>query len=130
MQKRARENPKISFEWNSVVEEIHEPAANRVTGLTLRNVVTGERKEIPVDGVFIAIGHSPATAIFKGKIDLHADGHVVVTNGTRTSVPGVFAAGDVRDPRYRQAISAAGSGCMAAIDALKYLEGEKAEPGW
>ncbi len=129
MQKKTRENPKISFEWNSVVEEILGQAANRVTGLLLKNVKTGERKELPVDGVFIAVGHVPATAASREKLKLDAKGYII-TKGTRTSVPGVFAAGDVRDPRYRQAVSAAGSGCMAAIDALKYLEGEEAEPGW
>lgn len=129
MQKKALGNKKIAYEWNSIVEDIRDPAANRVTGLVLKNVNTGERKELPVDGVFVAVGHEPATAVFKGKLELDAKGHVV-TRGTRASVPGVFAAGDVRDARYRQAISAAGSGCMAAIDALKYLEGEEAEPGW
>jgi thioredoxin reductase (NADPH) len=129
MQKKALDNKKISYEWNSLVEDIRDPAAHRVTALVLRNVKTGERKELPVDGVFVAVGHDPATAVFKGKIELDAKGYVV-TKGTRTSVPGVFAAGDVQDPRYRQAVSAAGSGCMAAIDALKYLEGEEALPGW
>ena len=129
MQKKARDNKKIAYEWNSVVEDIRDPAANRVTALVLKNVKTGERKELAVDGVFVAVGHLPATAVFKGKLELDTKGHVV-TRGTRTSVPGVFAAGDVKDPRYRQAISAAGSGCMAAIDVLKYLEGEEAEPGW
>jgi len=95
----------------------------------LRNIKTEEKKELPVDGVFVAVGHEPATSIFKGKIELDERGYVV-TKGTRTSVPGVFAAGDVQDPRYRQAISAAGSGCQAAIEALKYVEGEDALPGW
>jgi len=129
MQKKALENPKIDFEWNSAVEDILDPALNKVTALVLRNVKTGQKKEIPVDGVFVAVGHEPATGVFRGKIVIDEKGYVV-TSGTRTSVPGVFAAGDVQDPRYRQAISAAGSGCQAAIDALKFLEGEDALPGW
>ena len=129
MQKKALENPKIDFEWNSAVEDILDPALNKVTALVLRNVKTGQKKEIPVDGVFVAVGHEPATGAFRGKIEIDEKGYVV-TSGTRTSVPGVFAAGDVQDPRYRQAISAAGSGCQAAIDALKFLEGEDALPGW
>jgi len=129
MQKRAFDNPKISYEWNAVVEDILDPAQNKVTALVLRNVKTNERKELPVDGVFVAVGHDPATSVFKGKLDLDQRGYIV-TKGTSTSVPGVFAAGDVADPRYRQAISAAGSGCRAAIDALKFLQGEDALPGW
>ena len=129
MQKKALDNEKISVEWGSVVEDIRDPAAGRVTALALKSMKTGERKELPVDGVFVAVGHDPATAVFKGKIELDAKGYVI-TKGSRTSVPGVFAAGDVQDPRYRQAISAAGSGCMAAIEVLKYLEGEDALPPW
>jgi thioredoxin reductase (NADPH) len=129
MQKRALDNPKIDFEWNSTVEEILDPAKNKVTALVLKNVKTGATKELPVDGVFVATGHEPATGLFKGKIDLDDKGYVV-TRRARTSVDGVFAAGDVQDPRYRQAISAAGSGCQAAIEALKFLEGEDALPGW
>jgi len=129
MQKKALENPKIDFEWNSTVEDILDPAKNKVTALILKNVTTGATKEFPVDGVFVAVGHEPATELFRGAIELDAKGYIV-TNGTRTSVRGVFAAGDVQDPRYRQAISAAGSGCQAAIDALKFLEGEDASPGW
>ncbi len=129
MQKRALDNPKIDFEWNSTVEDVLDPAKNKVTALVLKNVKTGETKELPVDGVFVAIGHEPATGLFKGKVELDAKGYVV-TRGTRTSVAGVFAAGDVQDPRYRQAISAAGSGCQAAIEALKFIAGEDALPGW
>ncbi len=129
MRKRAMDNPKIDYEWNVIVEDIRDPSKNRVTALALKNTKTGEKKELPVDGVFVAVGHEPATALFKGKIELDAKGYIV-TRGTRTTVPGVFAAGDVQDQRYRQAISAAGSGCQAAIDALKYLEGEDALPGW
>jgi thioredoxin reductase (NADPH) len=94
-----------------------------VTGIVLRNVKTGERSEVPLDGVFIAIGHTPNTELFKGQIDLDPAGYVITKGGTRTNVPGVFAAGDVQDHIYRQAITAAGSGCMAAIDAERYLEG-------
>jgi thioredoxin reductase (NADPH) len=129
MQKRALQNPKVDFEWNSVVEKVLDPAQNKVTALVLKNIKTGELKEIPVDGVFVAIGHVPATTLFKDKLELDAKGYIVA-RGTRTSVSGVFAAGDVQDPRYRQAISAAGSGCQAAIEALKFLEGEDAQPGW
>jgi thioredoxin reductase (NADPH) len=129
MQKKALDNKKIDYEWNSIVEDIRDPSQNKVTALVLKNVKTGERSELPVDGVFVAVGHEPSTAIFKGKIELDKKGYIV-TRGARTSVPGVFAAGDVQDPRYRQAISAAGSGCQAAIEALKYLQGEDALPGW
>jgi thioredoxin reductase (NADPH) len=129
MQRKAVENPKIDFEWNSIVEEILDPAKNKVTALVLRNVKTGATNEFAVDGVFIAVGHEPATGVFKGAVELDEKGYVV-TKGTRTSVPGVFAAGDVQDSRYRQGISAAGSGCQAAIDALKFLEGEDAIQPW
>ncbi len=129
MQKKALDNPKIAFEWNAVVEDILDPALNKVTALVLGDVKTGARRELAVDGVFVAVGHDPATALFKGKIELDPHGYVV-TKGTSTSVRGVFAAGDVADPRYRQAISAAGSGCRAAIDALKFLQGEESAPGW
>ena len=129
MQKRALDNPKIDFEWNSTVEEILDPAKNKVTALVLKNVKTGAKKEFPVDGVFVATGHEPATGLFRGKIDLDEKSYIVA-RGTRTSISGVFAAGDVQDPRYRQGISAAGSGCQAAIEALKFLQGEDALPGW
>jgi len=129
MQKKAFDNPKIEFEWDSVVEDILDVNENRVTAVVLKNVKTGETKELPVDGVFIAIGHDPATSIFKDKLELDEKGYIIA-NGTRTSVPGVFAAGDVADSRYRQAISAAGTGCMAAIEALKFIEGENATGGW
>ncbi len=130
MQRKVKENPKIEVIWNSVVEDIMDPSQNKVTGLVLKDTKTGEKRELPVDGVFVAIGHDPSTSIFKGKIELDDRGYIVVTDGTKTSVPGVFAAGDVADPRYRQAISAAGSGCRAAIDALAFLQGENAVPSW
>ena len=123
MQDKAFANPKISFEWNSDVEDIKDAGKGEVTAIVLRNNVTGEFKEIPVDGVFVAIGHTPNTALVAGQIELDANGYIVTHLGPRTSIPGVFACGDVQDHVYRQAITAAGSGCMAAIDAEKYLEG-------
>jgi thioredoxin reductase (NADPH) len=123
MQDKAFANPKISFEWNTEVEEVRDTGKNEVTALVLRNTRTGERKELPVEGVFVAIGHTPNTSLFKGQLDMDANGYLVTHAGSRTSVPGVFACGDVQDHIYRQAITAAGSGCMAAIDAEKYLEG-------
>jgi len=123
MQDKAFANPKISFEWNTEVEEITDVGKGEVTSMRLRNSRTGERKDIPVDGVFVAIGHTPNTSLFKGKLDMDANGYLVTHDGTRTSVPGVYACGDVQDHIYRQAITAAGTGCMAAIDAEKYLEG-------
>jgi thioredoxin reductase (NADPH) len=123
MQDKAFANAKISFEWNAEVEEIKDTGKGEVTGMVIRNHQTGVIKEIPVDGVFVAIGHTPNTALFKDKLDTDANGYIVTHSGSRTSVPGVFACGDVQDHIYRQAITAAGSGCMAAIDAEKYLEG-------
>jgi thioredoxin reductase (NADPH) len=123
MQDKAFANPKIAFEWNTGIEEIRDTGKGEVTAAVLSNLKTGERKELPVEGVFIAIGHTPNTTLFKGKLDMDANGYLKTHDGTRTSVPGVFACGDVQDHVYRQAITAAGSGCMAAIDAEKYLEG-------
>jgi thioredoxin reductase (NADPH) len=119
---RVLANPKISVVWNAVVTEIH--GEQEVTGVTLTDTVTGAVMERPIDGVFVAIGHSPNTAIFQDQVGLDAKGYIVHTgHGTATSVPGVFAAGDVADSVYRQAITAAGSGCQAAIDAEHYLAG-------
>jgi len=123
MQDKAFANQKISFEWNAEVEEIKDTARGDVTAMVLRNNQTGERKEIHVDGVFVAIGHTPNTSLFRGQLETDPNGYIITHAGTRTSVPGVFACGDVQDHVYRQAITAAGSGCMAAIDAEKYLEG-------
>ncbi len=123
MQDKAFANPKISFEWNSEVEDVKDLASGAVTAILLRDNITGQRKELPVEGVFVAIGHTPNTSLFTGQLDMDANGYLVTHTGTRTSVPGVFACGDVQDHIYRQAITAAGSGCMAAIDAEKYLEG-------
>ncbi len=130
MQKRVFENEKIEIVWDSVVEDILDVSKDRVTAAVLKNVKTGEKKELPVEGVFVAIGHDPATRVFEGFVELDDAGYVVTGRTTATSTPGVFAAGDVCDTRYKQAISAAGSGCRAAIDALKYLQGEDVSPGW
>jgi thioredoxin reductase (NADPH) len=123
MQEKAFANPKISFEWNADVEEITDIGKGEVTGMVLRNNQTGARKEVSVEGVFVAIGHTPNTSLFRDQIDLDANGYIVTHMGSRTNVPGVFACGDVQDHVYRQAITAAGSGCMAAIDAEHYLDG-------
>ncbi|HSL23342.1 MAG TPA: thioredoxin-disulfide reductase [Vicinamibacterales bacterium] len=122
MQDKALSHPKISFEWNSVVEEVKDPGQKAVTSAVLRNVKTGVSKELPVDGLFVAIGHTPNTGLFAGQIDMDENGYIRTRAGTRTNVPGVFACGDVQDHIYRQAVTAAGTGCMAAIDAEKFLE--------
>jgi thioredoxin reductase (NADPH) len=123
MQDRALKNPKIAVIWNSVVEDILDPEQGKVTGVRLRNALTGERSERAVDGLFVAIGHEPNTRVFQGQVELVANGYVKVVPGTpQTSVPGVFAAGDVADHVYRQAVTAAGTGCMAALEAERYLE--------
>jgi len=126
MQDRAFANPKISFVWNSEVVDILDPAVGKVTGVVLRDVVTGARSERRADGVFVAIGHLPNTAILRGQVDLLPSGYVRVEPGTtRTSVPGVFAAGDVQDSVFRQAVTAAGTGCMAALEAERWLEAQR-----
>ena len=125
MQDKAFANPKISFEWNSELSEVKGVEQGVVTGVVLRNLPTGDTKDLAVDGVFVAIGHTPNTSLFKGQLDLDANGYIEVGRGSQTSVPGVFACGDVQDHVYRQAITAAGTGCMAAIDAERYLESEE-----
>ncbi|TKS61545.1 MAG: thioredoxin-disulfide reductase [Nitrospira sp.] len=120
MQHRAMHNEKITFVWNSVVEDIL--GSDVVTGVRLKNLVTGKTSEMPCAGVFVAIGHRPNTALFVGQLEMDAKGYLITNHGTTTSVPGVFAAGDVQDSTYRQAVTAAGSGCMAAIDAERFLE--------
>ena len=110
----------IDVVWNAVIEEVLDPVKGEVTGLRLKNVKTGERFERAVQGVFIAIGHTPNTAAFAGQIDLDAEGYIVTTD-TKTSKPGVFAAGDVQDRHYKQAVTAAGTGCMAALEAERFL---------
>ncbi len=123
MQDKAFANPKIAFEWNADVEDIMDDGKGEVTRMSVVNNRTGARKELKVDGVFVAIGHTPNTSLFKGQIELDANGYIVTHLGSRTSVPGVFACGDVQDHIYRQAITAAGSGCMAAIDAEHFVDG-------
>ena len=123
MQDKAFANPKIDFIWDSEVIDVSDLEKGEVTGIVLRHLKTGEIRHLAVDGVFIAIGHTPNTALFRGQIDLDPNGYIVTRGGTRTNIPGVFAAGDVQDHVYRQAVTAAGSGCMAAIDAERYLEG-------
>ncbi|MSV29739.1 MAG: thioredoxin-disulfide reductase [Bryobacterales bacterium] len=121
---RAHANPKIKFLTNTVVEEIFDVSKNTVTGARLKNVVTGEVWNQEVDGFFVAIGHIPNTAVFKGQIETDPDGYILSKGGARTSVKGVFHAGDVQDRTYRQAITASGAGCMAAMEAEKFLEAE------
>ncbi len=123
LQKRLFDNPKIEMVWDTVLEEVigtEDPKS--VTGARLKNVKTGEISERPVDGIFIAIGHSPATKLFAGKVSMNSGGYILTEpDSTATSVPGVFAAGDVKDEIYRQAVTAAGMGCMAALEAEKYI---------
>jgi thioredoxin reductase (NADPH) len=121
---RVRQNPKIKFLLNTVVEDIYDVNQGVVTGVKLRNVLTDEMTEREVDGFFVAIGHVPNTAPFIGQIDLDPDGYILSKGGARTSVEGVFHAGDVQDRTYRQAITAAGAGCMAAMEAERFLEAE------
>jgi thioredoxin reductase (NADPH) len=122
MQERARKNSKIGFVWNTAVEEVLDVSGGKVTGIRTRNLVDGSEGLIECDGLFIGIGHQPNTHLFEGKLHLNESGYLLVTEGTRTSVPGVFAAGDVADHVYRQAVTAAGTGCMAALDAQRFLE--------
>ncbi len=120
MQDRAMKNEKLSFRWNSFVEEVM--GDDVVTGLRLRDSITNQTDELECKGVFVAIGHTPNTQIFRGQIDMDANGYIQTSHGTATNVHGVFAAGDVQDSHYRQAITAAGTGCMAAMDAERFLE--------
>jgi thioredoxin reductase (NADPH) len=122
MQDKAKANPKIMIEWNTEVIDVKDPAAGSLSSLRLRNSKTGAERDLAVDGLFVAIGHTPNTALFKGQLDMDETGYLVTRDGSKTNVPGVFACGDVQDRVYRQAITAAGSGCMAAIDAERYLE--------
>jgi thioredoxin reductase (NADPH) len=125
MQDRAVKNPKISFIWDSVVDKVYgDPKAGGVTGVRLKNLKTGETQDFKTDGLFIAIGHEPNTKLFVGQLNLNAAGYIITHDGTKTGVPGVFACGDVQDHVYRQAVTAAGTGCMAAIDAERFLEGQ------
>jgi thioredoxin reductase (NADPH) len=123
-QERLFKHPKVSVIWDSALEEVvgtHDPIS--VTGAKIKNLKTGEVKTLNADGIFIAIGHQPNTAIFKGQIELDSDGYILTTPGsTKTNIDGVFAAGDVQDKIFRQAVTAAGTGCMAALEAAKYIE--------
>ncbi len=122
MQEKAFKNPKIDFVWDSIPDKILDVNQGKVTGVIIKNLKTSAFAERPVDGVFVAIGHTPNTQIFRDLLDMDELGYIKTHDGTRTSVPGVFAAGDVQDRVYRQAITAAGSGCMAAMDAERFLE--------
>ena len=122
MQERARANSKISWVWNSAVTDIHDPAKKTVSGVTLKDVQTGKESQLPCDGVFVAIGHTPTTHFLKGQVELDEKGYLILKKGTQTSVSGVFGCGDIHDVRYKQAVSAAGWGCMAAIDCERYLQ--------
>ena len=122
MQDKARANPKIAWILDSEVEAIHDTGKGEVTSMVVRHNKTGAKTEVPVSGVFVAIGHTPNTSLFRGQMELDANGYIITRDGSKTSLPGVFACGDVQDHIYRQAITAAGSGCMAALDAERYLD--------
>src|SRR5439155_26143824 len=125
MQDRAEKNPKISFVWNTVVDEVYgDPKAGGVTGVRFKNVKTGMTEDFKTDGLFIAIGHEPNSKLFISQLDLDPNGYILTRDGTKTNIPGVFACGDVQDHIYRQAVTAAGTGCMAAIDAERFLESQ------
>ena len=124
MLERAKSNPKIKFLTNTVVEDVYDATKGEVTGVKLRNVLTKETYDREVDGFFVAIGHIPNTKPFAGQLDLDADGYIISHGGARTNIAGVFHAGDVQDRSYRQAITASGAGCMAAIEAERFLEAE------
>ena len=124
MLERAQRNEKIKFIMDTIVEDIHDASRGQVTGVNLRNVKSDQTSELETDGVFLAIGHRPNTEVFKGQIEMDPEGYVVTRDHVHTSVEGVFAAGDVQDRVYRQAVTAAGSGCMAAIAAEKWLEAQ------
>jgi thioredoxin reductase (NADPH) len=128
MQDRAFSNPKIAWMWDSVIEKILGGPGQGVTGALVRNLKTGDTREVVAGGIFMAIGHEPNTTLFRGVLDMDDAGYLLTRDGTTaTNVPGVYAAGDVADHRYRQAVTAAGTGCMAAIDAERFLS-EHAEP--
>ena len=122
MQDKARANPKIAWLLNTEIDEITDTSKGEVTGMVVRNKATGVRTDVPLSGVFVAIGHTPNTSLFRGQLEMNANGYLLTHDGAKTSVAGVFACGDVQDHVYRQAITAAGSGCMAALDAERYLE--------
>jgi thioredoxin reductase (NADPH) len=124
MLERAQHNPKIQFLLDTVVEDVHDIGKKEVTGLKLKNVKTGKIWDMPVSALFLGIGHIPNAKVFEGQLDADADGYLKTTRNVFTRVHGVYACGDVQDRRYRQAITAAGSGCMAALEAEKFLEEE------
>ncbi len=127
MQDRAEKNPKISFVWDTVVVDVHgDPKDGGVKGVGFKNVKTGKTEDFKCDGLFIAIGHEPNTQLFAGQLEMDEFGYVITRRGTATNIPGVFACGDVQDRVYRQAVTAAGTGCMAAIDAERFLESQEA----
>ena len=121
MQDKARANPKIEWLLGYEIDEINDTGKGEVTSMVVRHK-SGARKEVPVTGVFVAIGHTPNTALFKGQLDMDKNGYLITHDGAKTSRPGVFACGDVQDHVYRQAITAAGTGCMAALDAERFIE--------
>jgi thioredoxin reductase (NADPH) len=123
MQDKARANPKIAWMLNYEVEDIRDNGKGEVDAMVLRHARTGEKKEVPVSGVFVAIGHTPNTSLVRGQLELDANGYIITRDGAKTSIDGVYACGDVQDHIYRQAVTAAGSGCMAALDAEHYLDG-------
>src|SRR5213596_377801 len=123
MQDKARANPKIAWMLNSEVDEIKDTGRGEVTSMLVHNNKTGVKSEVPVTGVFVAIGHTPNTSLFRGQLEMDANGYILTHDGAKTSIPGVFACGDVQDHIYRQAVTAAGSGCMAALDAEHYIDG-------
>jgi len=122
MQDKALANPKITFEWDTEILDVLDPSEGVVRGILVRNLRTGVEKVIPVDSLFVAIGHTPNTSLFAGQLETDGNGYLIVQEGSKTNRPGVFACGDVQDHTYRQAITAAGSGCEAAIDAERWLE--------
>jgi len=125
MQERAEKNPKISFVWDTTVEEVYgDPKSGGVTGVKFKNLKSGRTENFRCDGLFIAIGHEPNSKLFAGQLDFDSTGYILTHDGTKTNIPGVFACGDVQDRVYRQAITAAGTGCMAAIDAERFLENQ------
>jgi len=124
MQDRAFANPKISFEWDTEVVDVRDVGQGAVSSVLLRNLKTGVEKALAIEGLFVAIGHTPNTSLFKGQLEMNENGYLLTLGGAKTSVPGVFACGDVQDHVYRQAVTAAGSGCMAAIDAERFLESQ------
>jgi thioredoxin reductase (NADPH) len=125
MHERARMNEKVNIVAPVVVEQVVGASKGALEGVELRNVETNEKSTLPIEGIFIAIGHDPNTKVFRGKLEMDPEGYLIAKNGSHTNVPGVFVAGDVQDRHYRQAVTAAGSGCMAALDAERFLEVEK-----